>query len=167
MERLVVRCAELHMQPTAGEDASRPLSFGYWAAHKLEAMSDHLRYGNAVAIGVAIDSIYAQLEGRLAPTDCHRVISLLTELGFDIWSPELELRVPESEGDGRVICGGLEEFRQHFGGPFTVTQLAELGRSIEMHQLHSNLIERALQRLASDTAHFWISKGRKAPFYPR
>jgi 3-dehydroquinate synthase len=173
MERLVIRCVELHMEPTAGEDAFgidvvRPLSLGHWAAHKLEAMSNcHLRYGNAIAIGVAIDSVCAQLEGRLAPADCHRVISLLTKLDFHIWSPELLLRAPESEGGGRVICGGLEEFHQHLGGPFTVTQLAELGRGIEMHELHSNLFERALQRLASDTAHFWISKGRKAPFYPR
>ncbi|HCK72589.1 MAG TPA: 3-dehydroquinate synthase, partial [Planctomycetaceae bacterium] len=39
-----------------------PLDFGHWSAHKLETMSDFsLRHGEAVAIGVAIDTIYSSL----------------------------------------------------------------------------------------------------------
>ncbi len=46
---------------------ARPLDFGHWSAHKLEAMTDfRLRHGEAVAIGVALDTIY--LEARPRPS---------------------------------------------------------------------------------------------------
>jgi 3-dehydroquinate synthase len=156
MERLVVRCAELHMLHIASGDAfemgsARPLDFGHWAAHKLEAMSNYrLRHGEAVAIGIALDCLYARLEGRLSHADCRRVLDLLMALGFDLWSPELDLRLPGS--DVRVLCAGLEEFREHLGGRLTVTLLEEIGRGVEVHHLDSDLLEQALQELATVAA---------------
>lgn len=156
MERLVVRCAELHMMHIASGDAfemgsARPLDFGHWAAHKLEAMSEYrLRHGEAVAIGIAIDCIYARLEGRLNATDCQRVLDLLIALGFELWSPELDRRLPDS--DVRVLCAGLEEFREHLGGRLTVTLLEKIGRGVEVHHLDSELLEQALQVLAEVAA---------------
>ena len=68
MEHTVYRCAELHLHhiATSGDPfefgSSRPLDFGHWAAHKLEAMTHYsLRHGEAVAIGIALDSTYAYL----------------------------------------------------------------------------------------------------------
>ena len=41
---------------------ARPLDYGHWSAHKLEPLSDYqLRHGEAVAIGVAIDTVYSSL----------------------------------------------------------------------------------------------------------
>ena len=45
---------------------ARPLDFGHWAAHKLEQMTHfELRHGEAVAIGLALDTIYSELAGLL------------------------------------------------------------------------------------------------------
>ena len=72
MERLVRRSAALHLAHISdGGDpfelgSSRPLDFGHWAAHKLEQLTDHrLRHGEAVAIGIALDTTYAHLQGFL------------------------------------------------------------------------------------------------------
>ena len=61
MRRLIVRSAELHLNhiATSGDPfemgSARPLDFGHWAAHKIEAMTSHrLRHGEAVAIGMVL-----------------------------------------------------------------------------------------------------------------
>ncbi|MEM7479045.1 MAG: 3-dehydroquinate synthase, partial [Planctomycetota bacterium] len=39
---------------------ARPLDFGHWVAHKLEAVTNYrLRHGEAVSIGVAVDTAYS------------------------------------------------------------------------------------------------------------
>ena len=72
MQSLVRQCAELHLAHiTQGGDpfergSARPLDFGHWAAHRLEAMSDYrLRHGEAVAVGIALDTLYSTLSDRL------------------------------------------------------------------------------------------------------
>ena len=59
MQRLIYRCAELHVNhiATSGDPfefgSARPLDFGHWSAHKLEQLSDYqIRHGEAVAIGI-------------------------------------------------------------------------------------------------------------------
>src|SRR5262245_58994122 len=54
MQRLIYRCAELHVNhiATSGDPfemgSARPLDFGHWAAHKLEQVSDYkIRHGEA------------------------------------------------------------------------------------------------------------------------
>jgi 3-dehydroquinate synthase len=66
MEDVIRHSAALHLShiATAGDPfeqtSSRPLDFGHWAAHKLEQLSGHrLRHGEAVAIGIALDSTYS------------------------------------------------------------------------------------------------------------
>ena len=72
LDRLIRHCAVLHMRQIAhGGDpfergSVRPLDFGHWAAHKLEALSHYeLRHGEAVAIGIALDTRYSVLAGLL------------------------------------------------------------------------------------------------------
>jgi 3-dehydroquinate synthase len=54
MQYLIYRCAQMHLAHIAGGDpfemgSSRPLDFGHWAAHKLEALTDYeIRHGEAV-----------------------------------------------------------------------------------------------------------------------
>ena len=67
MQRLIYHSAELHMNHIASNGdpfemgSARPLDFGHWAAHKLEQISEYrLRHGEAVAIGIALDCIYAR-----------------------------------------------------------------------------------------------------------
>ncbi|MGH6916891.1 MAG: 3-dehydroquinate synthase, partial [Geminicoccaceae bacterium] len=66
LARMIRRCAELHMHQIAhGGDpfetgSARPLDYGHWSAHKLETLTrHHVRHGEAVAIGVALDARYS------------------------------------------------------------------------------------------------------------
>src|ERR1051326_4932833 len=84
MQQLIYRCAELHVNhiATAGDPfefgSARPLDFGHWSAHKLEQISEYkIRHGEAVAIGIALDTIYSQKIGLLDGTSAERVLRLL------------------------------------------------------------------------------------------
>ncbi|MBW7849889.1 MAG: 3-dehydroquinate synthase [Rhodospirillales bacterium] len=145
---LIRRCAELHMRHIAfGGDpfetgSARPLDFGHWAAHKLESLSRHaLRHGEAVAIGVALDSRYSAQCGLLPAHCAERVCRLLERLGFRLWHAGLARR----NRDGRLkIFDGLREFREHLGGDLTVTMLADIGKGMEVHAVDEGGMARAI-----------------------
>jgi 3-dehydroquinate synthase len=151
MAHMIRRCAELHMRQIAhGGDpfetgSARPLDFGHWAAHKLEILTrHHLRHGEAVAIGIALDTRYSVLSGLLASGSEERVCALLEHLGFRLWHPAL--RSATAEGQLAVLAG-LREFREHLGGELTVTLLAELGQGVEVHLMDESLILSAISWL--------------------
>lgn len=53
---------------------ARPLDFGHWSAHKLETLCQYsLRHGEAVAIGVEIDTVYSALAHGLLIDNLDRV----------------------------------------------------------------------------------------------
>lgn len=152
MAYMIRRCAELHMRQIAtGGDpfetgSARPLDFGHWAAHKLESLTrHHLRHGEAVAIGIALDTRYSVLAGLLEPGAEERVCALLELLGFRLWSPALEARTAEG---GFAVLQGLQEFREHLGGELTVTLLEEIGRGVEVHAIDEALVVEAIRWLA-------------------
>src|SRR2546428_267042 len=116
MRRLIFRCAELHVDHIASSGdpfefgSARPLDFGHWSAHKLEQLSDYsLRHGEAVAVGIALDTIYSRKIGCLGAAPANRVLGVLEKLGFELFANEL-LNV-DSEGH-LMILKGLEEFRE-------------------------------------------------------
>ena len=119
---------------------ARPLDFGHWSAHRLEAMTDfRLRHGEAVAIGVALDTIYSSMELGLPVEDAERVLRCLNDLGFRLSDPALK------DVDGLVE--GLEEFRQHLGGRLTVTMLRGVGDPIDVHEMDAKVVREAVRRL--------------------
>src|SRR5207249_781128 len=126
-QRLIYRCAELHLDhlATSGDPfefgSARPLDFGHWSAHKLEQLSEYkIRHGEAVAIGIALDTIYSRKLGYLEAGSAERVLKLIEALGFELYAHEL-LHV-DSE-NSLIVLQGLEEFREHLGGELTVTLL--------------------------------------------
>ncbi|MBN6714352.1 3-dehydroquinate synthase [Pseudomonas capsici] len=147
------RCAELHLGHITGagdpfeRGNGRPLDYGHWSAHKLENLSQHrLRHGEAVAVGMALDALYANAVKLLSDTDTERLLHLLVQLGFSLNPPELLLR----DAQGRsLIVQGLEEFRQHLGGQLSIPMLTSLGESTDLHEIDFALMEQALQRLSS------------------
>ncbi len=151
LAQLVRRAAELHLQHIAqGGDpfeqgSARPLDFGHWSAHKLESLTQHeLRHGEAVALGLLLDTRYSVLEGRL-PTDAfEQVAQLLAALGLPTWHPALAQRLPTGK---LAVLAGLEEFREHLGGDLTVTLLTALGRGEETHAMDPAVIEQAIMDL--------------------
>ena len=142
----IVRSAQMHMDHIAGLDpfefgSSRPLDFGHWAAHKLEKLSNfRVRHGEAVAIGIALDSIYSFLQGRISESDLNRIVNLMKTLGFPLFAPELH---------GDNLIEGLREFQEHLGGQLTIMLLEELGKGIEVHEMDEQLIHQAVDLLQS------------------
>jgi len=124
--------------------SARPLDFGHWAAHKLESMTHHrLRHGEAVAIGLAIDTTYAELAGVSDAATSAAARELLGRLGLPRWDDALELRV----GGRRVVLDGLGEFREHLGGELTITLARRIGEGVEVHAIDESLMDDAIARL--------------------
>ena len=139
MASLVHRSAEMHLHhiATSGDPfelgSSRPLDFGHWAAHKLEQLSHYeLRHGEAVAIGISLDSTYSYLTGCLPHAHWRRIIELFERVGLPIWAAEMA--TPDSGGRPAVLAG-MEEFREHLGGRLTVMLLERIGSGFEVHEL--------------------------------
>jgi 3-dehydroquinate synthase len=139
LARMIRRCAELHMRQIAhGGDpfetgSARPLDYGHWSAHKLESLTKHhVRHGEAVAIGMALDARYSVLAGLLAPGAEERICALLEFLGFRLWHPALESARPHGE---LALIEGLREFQEHLGGELTITLLEDIGRGVEVHAI--------------------------------
>ena len=148
VSHMIRRCAELHMRQIAhGGDpfetgSARPLDYGHWSAHKLEALTAHeLRHGEAVAIGLALDTRYSVQVGMLAAGGEDRVHVLLKRLGFHLWHPALESR--DADGQWQLLRG-LQEFREHLGGELTITLLRDIGVGEEVHQMDAKEILAAL-----------------------
>lgn len=151
MQQMIKRCAELHMQQIAsGGDpfetgSARPLDYGHWSAHKLETMTRyHLRHGEAVAIGLALDTHYSVRCGLLPSGDDERVCFLLEHLGFRLWHPALEIKT--ADGVYQVL-EGLADFREHLGGKLTITLLEAIGRGIDVHDMDDTLVIEGIQWL--------------------
>ena len=143
---VVRRSAELHLNHIVrGGDPfeireARPLDYGHWAAHRLESLTDFaLGHGAAVGVGVALDTTYAMLEGRLDRAAAERTVGLLRRLGIAVWHDAL--------GRADQVLRGLEEFREHLGGRLTVTLLRGIGAADEVHELDAALLREAIERL--------------------
>lgn len=144
-EPIIRRSAELHLRHiTEGGDpfeltAARPLDFGHWSAHKLEQLSGYdIRHGEAVAIGVALDTVYSSLAGDLPEPEADRVLACLRALGFDLDHPLLD--------DPRLL-EGLDEFREHLGGELTISLLRAIGDAYDTHAIDPALVRESITRL--------------------
>ena len=151
MQRLIHRCAELHLDhiATSGDPfesgSARPLDFGHWAAHKLEQLSEYkIRHGEAVAIGLALDTIYSRNSGHFDAASTERVLKLLEALGFELFAGEL---LHTDAEHSLLVLGGLEEFREHLGGELTITLLNTIGHGFEVHEMNPSRVVRAIDEL--------------------
>jgi len=150
-EETVRRCARLHVDHIAQwgdpfeSGQARPLDFGHWSAHKLETLTRHrLNHGEAVAMGMALDTVYARLKRLLPASDAERVLALLKTLGFPLWSSALAGR----EGQGRLrVLGGLEDFRRHMGGRLTVPMITRIGQAVSVNQIDAGAVTQAVAEL--------------------
>lgn len=155
IEEAVVRSATLHFDHICdGGDpfemgSSRPLDFGHWAAHKLEGMvGPSLGHGQAVAIGVALDTVYAREAGLLSAEATSRVLDLIRGLSLPVHHPAME----QVEAGRLAFLSGLDEFREHLGGELTVLLPEAIGRMREVHALDTALVEKSVAFLAGRKA---------------
>lgn len=145
MEYLIKHCARLHLEHISSLDpfergSSRPLDFGHWSAHKLEQLSNFsITHGEAVAMGMALDSTYSLYAGVLSEEKLQRILNLLA-LFFDITNPLIritDLNAP--------ILQGLREFREHLGGNLCITLLRDIGEGFEVHEMDPHTLLQASQ----------------------
>ncbi len=155
MQRLIYRCAQLHVEHIGSygdpfeRGSSRPLDFGHWSAHRLEHLTDYrLRHGEAVAIGMALDTLYSQLSGLLPVEESDRILSTLQTLGFDLYAPELFSYLDQPEHP-HSIFRGLREFREHLGGKLTIMLLWAIGQGVEVHEVDLRHYREAISLLTS------------------
>jgi 3-dehydroquinate synthase len=147
MQQVIYRCAQLHLDHISGGGdpfemgSSRPLDFGHWAAHRLEHLSNYrLRHGEAVAIGIALDSTYSYLAGWLRKEEWQHILDTIGAIGFALHVPELTFG---------SLFQGLSEFREHLGGELSITLLQSIGKSIEVGEVDISLYEQAISLLSA------------------
>ena len=145
MEEMIYRCAALHMQHIgSGGDpfelgSARPLDFGHWSAHTLEEMTEgRLHHGEAVAIGIALDSLYSYYTGMIEESELQRIFTLLEDLNLPLYHPAL------AELD---VGAALDAFREHLGGTMSITLLTGIGSKQEVELIDSLLMERCIDEL--------------------
>lgn len=144
VERMIRRCAELHLAHISGggdpfeSGNARPLDFGHWAAHKLEILTNHeLRHGEAVSIGMVLDGRYSVEAGLLDERAFSSFVGVLEQLRLPVWHDALL--------DPDELLHGLDEFRQHLGGELTITLLAGIGNGVECRDVRTELVRKALE----------------------
>lgn len=147
----VKRSALLHAEHIAyGGDAfengsSRPLDFGHWAAHKMEALTDHvLTHAEAVSVGLALDTVYSAKIGLLGKDEMGRVLAVLGKLGLPIYHSALDW---VGECGERRVFSGLNEFREHLGGRLTVLLLRDLGEGVDVHDFDLKMLAESIAEL--------------------
>ncbi len=149
MAQMIRQCAELHMHQIGhcGDPfetgSARPLD----SAHKLEIMTRyHLRHGEAVAIGIALDCRYSVLCGLLDAGEEDRICFLLEFLGFKLWHSAIEA----VNRDGQLeVLNGLCDFREHLGGELTITLLSGIGTGVEVNEMDNDLVRQSISWLKS------------------
>jgi 3-dehydroquinate synthase len=159
LEACVEKSALLHARhiATGGDPfengSSRPLDFGHWAAHKLEAMTHYqLSHAPAVAVGLALDTLYSARAGLLKFHVAEQVLRVLDTLQLAAYHPALDWL--DERGQRRVF-GGLDEFREHLGGELTVLLLEDLGQGVDVHALDEVLLGECINELRTR----WESRG--------
>ncbi len=150
-EAVIRESARQHVEhiATAGDPfergSARPLDFGHWAAHKLEQLSDfRVSHGEAVAVGMAIDLIYARRIGLLPEPTAERILGVMQRLGFELFAPVKEIRRASGRQD---MLDGLEEFREHLGGRLTIPMIRAPGDRLDIHEIEGPVVKAAFDEL--------------------
>lgn len=148
-EAAIRECAIQHFThiASAGDPfergSARPLDFGHWAAHKLEQLSNfQLTHGEAVALGMSLDLVYARRIGLLPAETCESILQVIATLGFAQSHPLF--------ADPKPLLAGLEEFREHLGGRLTIPLIRAPGERVDVHEMNHAEVEGALAELRRD-----------------
>jgi 3-dehydroquinate synthase len=150
-EAVIRESARQHMEhiATGGDPfergSARPLDFGHWAAHKLEQLSEfRVSHGEAVAVGMAIDLIYARRTGLLPEPIAERILNVIQRLGFELFAPIRQIRAASGRQD---MLDGLEEFREHLGGRLTIPMIRAPGDRLDIHEMDGPVVKASFDEL--------------------
>lgn len=147
MQHMIARCAELHTDhiQTNGDPyeqgTSRPLDFGHWVAHAIEDFTGYdVRHGEAVAVGIALDSLYSHFVGLISELELHKILSLIKDVGFDLYHPALH---------DMDMSDSLNNFQEHMGGEMAIPLINGIGALTEVHEINMDFLSRGVQFLIS------------------
>lgn len=148
MQQMIKRCAELHLEHICHNGdpfergSARPLDYGHWSAHALEEISNFsLKHGEAVALGLLIDSKYSQRMGWITETQFAQIEELIRCVGF------ADKHDAISSLD---VSASLENFRAHLGGQLCITMLTDIGQCKEVNDINEQVMQECVSRHASD-----------------
>jgi len=98
-------------------------------------------HGEAVAIGMALDSLYSHLAGMITKSELEQILCLLGDLSLPLYHPALSrLDVPV----------GLAEFQEHLGGELCITLLISIGSKREVRRINTALMTRCIHELEQE-----------------
>jgi 3-dehydroquinate synthase len=118
---------------------ARPLDFGHEWGHRLEIITEYrLNHGEAVSIGMAIDSYISFSRKYITETDLNRILNLMEAIGLPRYDHQATLG---------GIGPGLESFRRHLGGQLTISLLASIGTKVDVHEIDRKEVLEALDYL--------------------
>lgn len=145
IEKIVYKSAKIHADHISKKGdpfekkSARPLDFGHWVAHKIEALSKYkISHGEAVAIGLALDCTYSYLIKILDKKEWKDIINTLLDIKLPIFNIALL---------NKNLLNGLDEFREHLGGKLTITLIKKIGEKIETHHINKNIYKHAIKKL--------------------
>jgi len=151
MKKLIEKCAELHLNHIASSGdpfefgSARPLDFGHWAAHQLEVETEgELRHGEAVAIGLLLDSFYAVETGNLKKEVLAQLIEAYRVMKLPLYHSQLSAK--KSDGSYSLF-DGIEAFREHLGGELHITLPDQLGHKKEISTIEEEILIRGINFL--------------------
>ena len=150
VEYMIRETARLHLEHIQGggdpfeEGRQRPLDFGHWFAHRLEILSDHrVSHGAGVASGLWLDLSYSVAVLGLDPMVLAAYEAILAAVGLQKWQPHwLVDHVPVSR-----LLEGIEQFRQHIGGPLALPMLTEVGQVVSLDKVDMGVMATLLSSL--------------------
>lgn len=127
VQHLIEKTAKLHTEHFAKsgdpfeKGSSRPLDYGHWLAHSLESLSGfELRHGEAVGIGMYLDTLYAYKKGYLKSDLKEQIITLLEKIGLFKHKSILE------KIDYKILMESLNDFKAHLGGKLSIPLLYDI-----------------------------------------
>jgi 3-dehydroquinate synthase len=121
------------------EAADPPPQGGINSADSVPCEGLPLNHGEAVAIGIGLDTLYSREAGLLQTEAAEAILSTLEDLGLSLYHPALEQL---------EIVSALGEFREHLGGELTIPLLREPGCLHEVHAIDEKLMQRCIGYLA-------------------
>ncbi len=156
VECLITTSAKIHSDHISGGGdpfefgSARPLDFGHWSAHKIEMLTrGGVRHGEAVAIGIMLDSYYANEKRFISDQEFSEIERLFLDLGFNLWDDCLFER---TENNRHAILTGLSEFREHLGGKLHITLPNRIGSKLEVFELDEIIVANGINYLYENHA---------------
>jgi len=145
LERLV-HCAsaiktEIIQRDPYELDLRRPLNFGHTIGHPLETVSGYrpLLHGEAVALGMVVESRIAANRGLLPAATLERIIALLRRTGLPTSGADLPTPL-----DARAVLAAMEKVRLIRAGSLRYVLPARLGETVIADDVTQEEARRAL-----------------------